>query len=342
MKKLFTLALTAIMLLSLSPAVHADAQTSIALDAFYALTDTTAHSAKTSAVYLQEVMDGKYAVAPSADTAQDLAAELTGLARVTTKDIAAYASANKLTVAQVRNRYHRALANAVQADISLHPAQDERARNVQAILSLFMTAVPTSEDVAARQTIRTSMTPKTAKSLAADAQLPVNFIEFIIMDEQWADEDWKNDQAWKITYAWGDTSYDDSPDDLSLGSRDTAKSSRVAELQERLIALGYLDGKADGIFGERTRSALIQYQRANGLTPNGVYDDDDTYLLLSSDPVARWDYENSFDPTPDNTPDNSPNRSSKRKADNTPDRTPDNTPDRTPDNTPDRTPDNTP
>lgn len=66
MKKLFTLALTAIMLLSLSPAVHADAQNSTALAAFYALTDTSAQSTKTSTAYLQAVMGGKYAVAPSA------------------------------------------------------------------------------------------------------------------------------------------------------------------------------------------------------------------------------------------------------------------------------------
>jgi len=53
---------------------------------------------------------------------------------------------------------------------------------------------------------------------------------------------------------------------LKMGST----SDAVADLQRRLIALGYLTGKADGIFGTKTSLALISFQKANGLTADGV------------------------------------------------------------------------
>ena len=47
-------------------------------------------------------------------------------------------------------------------------------------------------------------------------------------------------------------------------------SNAVADMQNRLIALGYLKGKADGNFGSQTKLALMAFQRANGLTTDGV------------------------------------------------------------------------
>lgn len=47
-------------------------------------------------------------------------------------------------------------------------------------------------------------------------------------------------------------------------------SEAVAALQNRLIALGYLSGNADGNFGTKTNLALIAFQKANGLTPDGI------------------------------------------------------------------------
>ncbi|MBQ7887596.1 MAG: peptidoglycan-binding protein [Clostridia bacterium] len=43
----------------------------------------------------------------------------------------------------------------------------------------------------------------------------------------------------------------------------------VYALQERLIELRYLSGVADGVFGEETQSALIAFQKNNGLTADG-------------------------------------------------------------------------
>ena len=52
---------------------------------------------------------------------------------------------------------------------------------------------------------------------------------------------------------------------LEVGS----SGSDVVKVQQRLIQWGYLDGVADGRYGEATRSAVIRFQRGNGLTADG-------------------------------------------------------------------------
>lgn len=47
-------------------------------------------------------------------------------------------------------------------------------------------------------------------------------------------------------------------------------NSTVRAMQEKLIALGYLDGKADGNFGPKTYRAVLAFQRANALDPDGI------------------------------------------------------------------------
>ena len=47
------------------------------------------------------------------------------------------------------------------------------------------------------------------------------------------------------------------------------KGDNVRKLQERLRELGYLNGTIDGAFGDQTWRAVISFQRANGLTPDG-------------------------------------------------------------------------
>ena len=44
----------------------------------------------------------------------------------------------------------------------------------------------------------------------------------------------------------------------------------VAQLQEALIQLGYLTGKADGVYGSKTAEAVKAFQRASKLTADGV------------------------------------------------------------------------
>lgn len=44
----------------------------------------------------------------------------------------------------------------------------------------------------------------------------------------------------------------------------------VKTMQTKLINWGYLSGSADGIFGAKTKAAVIKFQRNNGLTADGV------------------------------------------------------------------------
>ena len=64
-----------------------------------------------------------------------------------------------------------------------------------------------------------------------------------------------------------------SPSSL-FGTYDTIrtgnKGDRVKTLQQSLITLGYLSGKADGVFGSQTKNAVKAFQRNNRLTADGV------------------------------------------------------------------------
>ena len=51
-----------------------------------------------------------------------------------------------------------------------------------------------------------------------------------------------------------------------------ASGALVRQLQQKLIALGYLpEGEADGRFGTKTRSAVAAFQKDRGLEADGVY-----------------------------------------------------------------------
>ena len=69
---------------------------------------------------------------------------------------------------------------------------------------------------------------------------------------------------------------------LRMGSTHEA----VKDLQNRLIALGYLSGRADGIFGTKTSLALISFQKANNLTPDGIMGRLTTKALNRTDAVG--------------------------------------------------------
>ena len=81
---------------------------------------------------------------------------------------------------------------------------------------------------------------------------------------------------------------------LQNGSRDGEGESAVSDLQKRLQALNYLDGKADGIFGGDTQAALEAFQSLNGLPETGVLDAGTQAALGSAMAVPM--------PTPEPTP----------------------------------------
>lgn len=64
---------------------------------------------------------------------------------------------------------------------------------------------------------------------------------------------------------------------LSRGSR----FSGVKELQQALIDSGYLDDKADGIFGSRTEAAVMAWQADKGLEQTGIVTPEQLEKILS-------------------------------------------------------------
>lgn len=64
----------------------------------------------------------------------------------------------------------------------------------------------------------------------------------------------------------GTTTTSSSTSVLKRGS----SGSKVSEMQQKLKNWGYYSGSVDGIFGSGTESAVISFQRANGLTADGV------------------------------------------------------------------------
>ena len=59
---------------------------------------------------------------------------------------------------------------------------------------------------------------------------------------------------------------------ISVGalSKIGSTGGEVSEIQSRLKEWGYYSGAVDGIFGTATRNAVIKFQKANGLTADGI------------------------------------------------------------------------
>ena len=79
---------------------------------------------------------------------------------------------------------------------------------------------------------------------------------------------------------------------IAAGTVNTATTLRMGStgnevtlLQERLAALGYYTGKADGIYSIATSNAVIAFQRANSLTRDGVAGTKTLKKLYSSEAV---------------------------------------------------------
>lgn len=74
-----------------------------------------------------------------------------------------------------------------------------------------------------------------------------------------------------------------------------SKGDKVKQLQQRLIDLKYLAGKADGGYGEKTALAVTTFQKVAGITPSGVADAGTQEALFSDD--AKENPDPPFDPS---------------------------------------------
>ena len=69
--------------------------------------------------------------------------------------------------------------------------------------------------------------------------------------------------------------------------RKNDSGENVAQLQEALIQLGYMTGKADGNYGTSTVSAVKEFQKANGLTEDGTAGEETQKVLYSGKAKAK-------------------------------------------------------
>lgn len=68
---------------------------------------------------------------------------------------------------------------------------------------------------------------------------------------------------------------------ISVKTREGARSEKMKDIQQALKNAGYYDGKIDGIKGKGTKKAIKDFQKANGLKADGVAGRK-TWELLSS------------------------------------------------------------
>ena len=64
--------------------------------------------------------------------------------------------------------------------------------------------------------------------------------------------------------------------------RSGMKGQAVRDLQSRLYALGYYQAEIDGQFGAATKEAVLLFQRANGLDPDGIVGQETKDILFSA------------------------------------------------------------
>lgn len=84
----------------------------------------------------------------------------------------------------------------------------------------------------------------------------------------------------------------------------TMDSVQVQVMQNRLINLGFLSGEPDGDFGDGTEAAVKAFQRAAGLTADGIADHNTQEAMFADDAprVAPTASETSAPASPDATP----------------------------------------
>ena len=71
---------------------------------------------------------------------------------------------------------------------------------------------------------------------------------------------------------------DSLPNGINIG----AAGSEVTELQQSLRQLGYLNHNPTGYYGPTTRDAVVRFQQANRITPNGVADSQTLAAITSA------------------------------------------------------------
>ncbi len=68
------------------------------------------------------------------------------------------------------------------------------------------------------------------------------------------------------------------------------RNSSITQMQTRLKELGYFIGECTGYFGDHTKTAIENFQKANGLQISGLADSQTVTLMKSEDAVTKQKY----------------------------------------------------
>ena len=74
--------------------------------------------------------------------------------------------------------------------------------------------------------------------------------------------------------------------DLAYGMTNDA----IRAMQDRLIELKYFSGESTGHFGDKTQTAVKNFQIANGLEATGIVNEETVARLKSKDAVSKTEY----------------------------------------------------
>lgn len=77
--------------------------------------------------------------------------------------------------------------------------------------------------------------------------------------------------------------------DINILEKGTSGDA-VMEVQEKLIDLGYLDGSADGVFGDQTKNAIEEFQKLNALEVTGDIKKEDQEKLFSENVICTEEF----------------------------------------------------
>lgn len=135
---------------------------------------------------LQAVMMGSFARFDPEDSlnVRVFSAALPRLTAVSREDFAHFTEAFDLQTDRLREVYFIALGNCLRSDILVNPlADDMDEQNARTVLYLFLN--PDSEDAQAQmQAIRENCTDEVMQMLAENAQVPVEFVEYLVKTPQ--------------------------------------------------------------------------------------------------------------------------------------------------------------
>lgn len=114
------------------------------------------------------------------------------LKAVTPDALLDFAAANRLPVSMARYAFYTAMADRLKAEIPQTEAGEH--------LALFLAMKENPKDKAAneqRRNLRKSLTEADINAYAAETGLPAGFLAWLMLDDEWYEVDWDDDDDWR-------------------------------------------------------------------------------------------------------------------------------------------------